>query len=106
MLLTAYGTISRVCRAAVDELRAEGIKAGLFRPISLWPFPSAALAEAAGAESVKSLLAVEISAGQMVEDVRLAVNGAKPVDFQGHPGSQIATVDEIKERVRLLVKEG
>ena len=105
VLLTAYGTISRVCRSAVDELREEGIKVGLFRPITLWPFPSAAMAEAAKAESVKHLLAVEISAGQMVEDVRLAVNGAKPVDFLGHPGSQIATVEEIKERVRALVKE-
>lgn len=106
VLLTAYGTIARVCRSAVDELREEGIKAGLFRPISLWPFPSAALAAAAGRASVKQVLAVEISAGQMVEDARLAINGAKPVDFLGHPGSQIATVSEIKERVRALVKEG
>ena len=106
IVLVAYGTISRVCRSAVDELRAEGIKAGLFRPISLWPFPSAPLAEVAKQDCVKDFLAVEISAGQMVEDVRLAVNGAKPVDFLGHPGSQIATVEEIMDRVRSLAKEG
>ncbi len=106
ILITAYGTIARVCQSAVDELREEGLKVGLFRPISLWPYPSAALKEAAEKDCVKKVLVVEVSAGQMVEDARLAVNGAKPVDFLGHPGSQFATVEEIKARVRALVQEG
>ncbi len=106
IIITAYGTISRVCRAAIDELNAQGYKVGMFRPISLWPFPSAALHEVVVQPSVKKVVTVEISAGQMVEDVRLAVNGAKDVLFLGHPGSQFATADEIMDFVKQLVKEG
>ncbi len=103
-LFVAYGTISRVCRAAIDKLREEGVKAGMVRPISLWPFPSAAIAQVAAQPSVKRVIAVEISAGQMVEDVRLAVNGVKPVDFLGHPGSQFVTYDEAIAFVQQLRK--
>lgn len=105
ILLFAYGTVSRVCRSAIDELTARGVKVGMVRPISLWPFPSQAVHDALAQPSVKKGLAVEISAGQMVEDVRLAANGVKPVEFLGYPGSRIATVDEIVERV-LAMREG
>lgn len=105
IILVAYGTISRVCRAAVDELNEMGIKAGLVRPISLWPFPSAAIADAVAQPSVKKAVVVEISAGQMVEDVRQAVNGQKEVSFLGYPGSKIATVEEIIAKVKEL-REG
>ena len=100
IIIAAYGTISRVCRAAIDEMRQRGWKVGLARPISLWPFPSRALGEAVAQPSVKKVLTVEISAGQMVEDVRLAVNGLKPVEFLGWPGSRIATTDEIMAKVQ------
>ncbi|MFW6344056.1 MAG: 3-methyl-2-oxobutanoate dehydrogenase subunit VorB [Sediminispirochaetaceae bacterium] len=97
-ILAAYGTSSRVCRAAMRELRKEGIKVGLFRPISLWPFPSEQLKEAAA--GAKKVLTVEMSAGQMVEDVKLALNGEKEVDFYGRMAGMIPEVEEIKERVR------
>ena len=96
-VLVAYGTASRVCKAAVMNLRKQGIKAGVFRPITLWPFPSVALAAAVAGK--KQVLTVEMSLGQMVADVRLAVNGAVPVDFLGRPGGAVPMVDEVTERV-------
>jgi 2-oxoglutarate ferredoxin oxidoreductase subunit alpha len=105
IILVAYGTISRVCRSAIDDLAEEGIKVGMVRPITLWPFPSQAVREAAAQESVQGVLTVEISAGQMVEDVALAVNGSKPVEFLGYPGSRIATVEEIMAKVKAM-REG
>ncbi len=77
ILVVAYGTMARFARHAVRELRAEGVRAGYFRPISLWPFPSAALAQAA--EGVERVACLEQNAGQMIDDVRLAVLGAAPV---------------------------
>ena len=96
--------MSRVVKSAVDELRAEGVKVGLFRPISVWPFPSAALRETACTEQVKAVLDVEVNEGQMLEDVKLAINGDKPVDFFGHLGSQFPTTEEIKQKI-LEMKE-
>ncbi|MDK2824550.1 MAG: 2-oxoglutarate/2-oxoacid ferredoxin oxidoreductase subunit alpha [Clostridia bacterium] len=97
ILLAAYGTTSRVCKAAVDMAREEGIKAGLFRPISLWPFPTFALQEVL--ESVKGILTVEMSLGQMVEDIRLAVNGKVPVDFYGRTGGMVPTARAVFEKI-------
>lgn len=93
VLLVGYGIVSRVLRSAVEQARAEGLRAGLFRPISLWPYPSAALA--AAAKKCRSVLVVELSTGQMVEDVRLAVNGQVPVEFYGRVGGNVPTVEEI-----------
>ena len=104
IVVTAFGTVSRVVKSAVDELRAEGVKVGLFRPISVWPFPSAALRETACTEQVKAVLDVEVNEGQMLEDVKLAINGDKPVDFFGHLGSQFPTTEEIKQKI-LEMKE-
>ena len=101
-ILVAYGTVSRVAREAIDDLAQMGIKVGLVRPISLWPFPSKAIYYAVAQPSVKAALTLEISAGQMVEDVRLAVNGIKPVEFLGYPGSRIVTVEEIIEKVKAM----
>jgi pyruvate/2-oxoacid:ferredoxin oxidoreductase alpha subunit len=92
VLLVGYGIISRVLRTTVDLARQHGVKAGLFRPISLWPFPSKALAEAA--KNVQRLMVVELSTGQMVEDVRLAVNGRKPVEFYGRTGGNVPSAEE------------
>lgn len=103
IIITAYGTIARVAKTAIAELRKNGIAAGLIRPITLWPFPSEVYA--ARAESVKAILSVEMSMGQMVEDVRLAVNGKCPVEFYGRTGGVIPTPDEIIKAVTAL-KEG
>jgi pyruvate/2-oxoacid:ferredoxin oxidoreductase alpha subunit len=95
VLLVGYGIVSRVLRSAVQQARAEGLRAGLFRPITLWPYPSAALAEAA--KKCKAVLVVELSTGQMVEDVRLAVNGKVPVEFYGRVGGNVPAVEEIHQ---------
>ncbi|HVJ06314.1 MAG TPA: 3-methyl-2-oxobutanoate dehydrogenase subunit VorB [Candidatus Saccharimonadales bacterium] len=92
VLLVGYGIISRVLRSTVDLARERGIKAGVFRPITLWPFPSKALAEAV--RSVTRVVVVELSTGQMVEDVKLAVNGTRPVEFFGRSGGNIPSAEE------------
>jgi len=93
LIVVGYGIVSRVLRSAVDEARKQGIKVGLFRPITLWPFPSKQL-EAAALRSEK-LLVVELSNGQMVEDVRLALNGQRPVEFYGRVGGNVPSVEEL-----------
>ena len=97
ILLVGFGIVSRVLRSTVDRARKEGVKVGLLRPITLWPFPAPELAKAAS--SVDKVLVVELSNGQMVEDVRLAVNGKKPVDFYGRVGGNVPTVEELFAKV-------
>jgi 2-oxoglutarate ferredoxin oxidoreductase subunit alpha len=101
--LVAYGTTARIALTAVRRARERGIKAGLIRPVTVWPFPSAAIS--AAAVRVKAFLAVEMSLGQMVDDVRLAVDGARPVHFYGRTGGIVPGVNEIFERI-LSIKEG
>ena len=79
MLLVGFGIVSRVLRSTVDQLRAQGVKAGLFRPITLWPYPSRELRETAA--HVKSVMVVELNTGMMLEDVKLALNGTVPVEL-------------------------
>jgi 2-oxoisovalerate ferredoxin oxidoreductase alpha subunit len=97
VLLVGYGITSRVLRSAVEMARREGLKAGLFRPITLWPFPTKALVEAAS--KVSRILVVELSNGQMVEDVRLAVNGKAPVEFYGRTGGNVPSVEEVHSKL-------
>ncbi len=97
VLLVGFGIVSRVLRSTVDSLRREGVRAGLFRPITLWPFPSKALAEAAS--TVQKVLDVELSNGQMLEDVRLALNGNVPVEFYGRVGGNVPSVEELHGQV-------
>jgi len=92
-LLVGYGIVSRVLRSTVEELRRDGMRVGLFRPITLWPFPSQALTEAAA--HVEKVLVVELSNGQMVEDVRLTLDGKVPVEFYGRGGGNVPSVEEI-----------
>ncbi len=103
-ILVAYGTTARVARSAMRKARAAGLKAGLIRPITLWPFPDKAIQEAAA--HAKAFLTVEMSLGQMVEDVRLAVNGAKPVHFFGRTGGMVPTVREILDQLQAISGEG
>jgi 2-oxoglutarate ferredoxin oxidoreductase subunit alpha len=103
LIVAAYGTAARICRTAVRRARAAGVRAGLFRPITVWPYPSGALAELAG--RVRGVLVVEMSAGQMLEDVRLAVEGRVPVRFHGRMGGMVPSPDEVLDVLRGLAAE-
>jgi 2-oxoglutarate ferredoxin oxidoreductase subunit alpha len=92
-LMVAYGSSARICQKAVQLARAKGIKAGLLRPITLFPFPSEKISALAG--QVKGILAVEMSAGQMVEDVRLAANGKVRVEHYGRYGGMVHSPEEV-----------
>ena len=92
-IIVAFGISARICQKAVEIARHKGIKAGLLRPITLYPFPTEALKKYA--EKVKGMLSVEMSAGQMVEDVRLAVNGKVPVEFYGRMGGIVPSPEEV-----------
>lgn len=96
VLLAGFGLSARICKAAVNLLRERHIRAGLFRPITLWPFPYQALKDTAS--RVSRVLVVEMNAGQMVEDVRLALGNRIPVEFYGRMGSTVVEVDQIVER--------
>jgi pyruvate/2-oxoacid:ferredoxin oxidoreductase alpha subunit len=96
-LLVGYGVVSRVLQSAVDQAREQGMKVGLFRPITLWPFPKKELK--ALSEKIDRIHVVEMSFGQMVEDVRLAVECKVDVDFYGRYGGMVPTVEEILENV-------
>ena len=102
-LIVAYGTTARIARSAMRKAREMGIKVGLIRPITLWPFPSEIIA--ATAQGKKAVLAVEMSKGQMVDDVRLAINGTVPVTFYGRSGGMVPSVKEIVTQIEKL-KEG
>jgi 2-oxoisovalerate ferredoxin oxidoreductase alpha subunit len=97
LLVVGFGIVSRILRSAVDEARKRGIKVGLFRPITLWPFPSRELA--AAARQAEKLLVVELSNGQMIEDVRLALNGSMPVEFYGRVGGNVPSVEELCAKI-------
>lgn len=98
--VVAYGAASRVAGTAVDMVREKGIKAGLMRPITLWPFPSKEIS--AAADRLDSVLTVELSNGQMIDDVRLAVNGKVPVEFFGRTGGIVPTPAEIAEKIERI----
>ncbi len=98
IVVVAYGASSRVARSAVNAARAQGVKAGLIRPITLWPFPTDALQKAA--QHVKKFLAVEMSMGQMIDDVRLAIHDQKPVEFYGRTGGMIPTPAEVLDAIK------
>ncbi len=96
-LLVAYGSSARICQKAVDVARSRGKKLGLLRPVTLFPFPEEVVSKLA--RQVKGILSVELSAGQMVEDVRLAVNGRVPVYHYGTPGGKIHSPDDVLKAI-------
>lgn len=100
LVIIAYGIVSRVARSSIEALRKEGLRVGLLRPITLWPFPSRRLAELAGESRVRELLCIEMSTGQMVRDVELAVRGTKTVSFFGRCGGNIPSEIEVIEQAR------
>lgn len=99
-LIVGYGLAARVAMGAVDQLRKEGVRVGLLRPITLWPFPEKRLLELSA--RLKHLLVVEMNEGQMVRDVRLAVHGRCPVAFYGRSGGMLASPDEIVSAIHNL----
>ena len=99
--LAAYGTCARVCLGAKKLADKAGLKVGLFRPITLWPFPYEALGKIG--ERGKPILTVEMSMGQMVEDVRLSVLGKSPIHFLGHTGGVIPTEEEVFEEAKKIL---
>ncbi len=100
--VVAFGIASRVAKNAVVAARAEGIKVGLIRPITLWPFPKAPLAKAA--DQVKAFVSVELSMGQMIEDIRLATSCKKPVSLCNRTGGMIPSPDEVLDSIRKAQK--
>jgi pyruvate/2-oxoacid:ferredoxin oxidoreductase alpha subunit len=97
VLLVGYGIVSRILRSAVEAARAQGIRAGLLRPITLWPFPANALQSAA--QQCSKVVVVELSTGQMLEDVRLALQGRVPVEFYSRVGGNVPSVEEIEAKI-------
>lgn len=100
IVIVAFGASSRVARSAIKTARAEGIKVGMIRPITLWPFPEKAIEKTI--PTAKKYLCVEMNMGQMVDDVRLVVNGRKPVEFFGRTGGVIPTPAEVLDQIRAL----
>ena len=100
VVVIAYGVAARIVRSAVDKAREEGIKAGLIRPITLWPFPTEQISRAA--DELRMFLTVEMNCGQMLEDVKLAVAGKAPVLFYGRAGGGIPTVEQVLEKIKQL----
>lgn len=96
-IITAYGTAARIAMNAINKARKDGLKIGMIRPITLWPFPEQPFIETR--DRVKGYLSVEMSAGQMVEDVRLAVEGKAPVSFFGRTGGVVPTQEEIYDQI-------
>ena len=106
LVITAYGTPARIALTAIDVLRAEGYKVGLFRPVTIWPFPEKALHDLAAKDHVKVFLDTEMSStGQMIDDIRLAVEGQKPIYYTGRAGGVIPAVEEIVEAAKKALKE-
>ena len=100
-VIVAFGSAARIAEKAIEIAREEGIKVGLFRPITLWPFPEKQLADLA--KKVKGMLVTEINAGQMIEDVKLAVNGAVPVEHFGRLGGIVPEPQEIVENLKKMM---
>jgi len=103
LLLVAYGLSARISQKAMELGRERGIKVGLLRPITLYPFPSKAIADAV--EQASNILVVELNAGQMIEDVKLAVNGRRPVHFKGRMGGIILSPEELLTKIEQIMEQ-
>jgi 2-oxoglutarate ferredoxin oxidoreductase subunit alpha len=104
IVVVAFGAASRIARTAVRDARAKGIKVGLLRPITLWPFPTKAIDQVI-ANGAKRFLSVELNMGQMVEDVRLAANGRAEVSFYGRTGGVLPTPEEVLVQIEKLAED-
>lgn len=102
LIMVAYGTTARICKNVIKMAEKEGIKLGLIRPITLWPFPLEAFDKTIG-NTKHGYISVEMSCGQMIEDVRLSVEGKKPVHFYGRTGGMVPSPEDILDKVREIV---
>jgi 2-oxoglutarate ferredoxin oxidoreductase subunit alpha len=102
LVIVAYGTVARICKNSIKMLQKEGINVGLIRPITLWPFPKKAFEEVID-KTKNGFISVELSEGQMIEDVALAVNGRKPIHFYGRSGGMVPTPAEIAKKIKAVV---
>ncbi|MDR2649241.1 MAG: 3-methyl-2-oxobutanoate dehydrogenase subunit VorB [Clostridiales bacterium] len=100
IILVAYGATSRICRNAITQARANGVKAGLLRPITLWPFPVQAIKQTM--QRAKAFICVEMSMGQMIDDVKLAIECERPVAFLGRTGGMVHTPEEILAKIEAV----
>jgi 2-oxoglutarate ferredoxin oxidoreductase subunit alpha len=103
ILIVSYGTMSRVCKTAIDMMKEQGLEIGLLRPKTLFPFPEKETYEAATKESCKAVISIEMSMGQMVEDVERCVKGKREVEFYGECGGDIPTPEKIIEVIQELI---
>lgn len=106
ILLVAYGTMARICQTAIDELETEGISVGLFRPITCFPFPEDALYAEATKPNIETVLTIEMSMGQMVEDVERVVARQKPVKFFGRTGGIVPSPEEVVLQIKQILASG
>jgi 2-oxoglutarate ferredoxin oxidoreductase subunit alpha len=102
VLVTAYGTMARICRTTIERLRDEGHKVSMLRPITLYPFPTEAVR--AAADNARQVISIEMSMGQMVEDVQLAVQGTVPVHFYGKAGGLVPSPEDVREAILKLIE--
>ena len=100
IVIVSYGITSRICKTAITLARKEGLKVGMVRPITLWPYPSATLANVA--KTAKEFLVVELNKGQMVDDVKISIECSRPVSFYGRTGGMMPTPEEILEELRKI----
>lgn len=103
ILLVSYGTMARICQTAIDALESEGISVGLFRPISVFPFPYKELRQEVDRANIETVLTIEMSMGQMLEDVERAVAEKKPVQFYGRTGGIVPSPEEVMDEIRKLL---
>ncbi|MBN1564866.1 MAG: 3-methyl-2-oxobutanoate dehydrogenase subunit beta, partial [Anaerolineae bacterium] len=103
LIVVGYGTAGRIAQTAVKQARDNGMKVGLFRPITLWPYPEQRLSELT--DQVEAFLVVEMNAGQMIDDVRLASGGQVPVEFYGRTGGSVPLPEEIYHEIATLYKK-
>jgi 2-oxoglutarate ferredoxin oxidoreductase subunit alpha len=103
VLIVSYGTMSRVCRTVIDNFKEKGIEIGMVRPQTLFPFPRQAVYDAASKASCRAAISIEMSMGQLVEDVELSIRGAKPVHWYGKCGGEVPTPEEVMEEIGKLL---
>jgi 2-oxoglutarate ferredoxin oxidoreductase subunit alpha len=104
-LVVSYGTMSRVCKTAIDTLKTEGVEVGMIRPQTLFPFPETAIHDAAAKSSCSCVVSIEMSMGQMVEDVERSVKGKRPVTWFGQCGGEVPTPEAVADHIRSLISQ-